>query len=130
MLARLETDEGEGWGECVADVEPGYSEEFNEGAWLVVRDHLAPALLRAGDLSIDDLDRVFAHVRGNPASPRRLIGMCAGCPRRWPGVGYVPSRRGPCVVGCEHALGAAANVCGGLAWWRWRGSGSLRWGVS
>ncbi|HET9311514.1 MAG TPA: o-succinylbenzoate synthase [Actinomycetota bacterium] len=73
MLARLETDEGEGWGECVADVEPGYSEEFNEGAWLVVRDHLAPALLRAGDLSIDDLDRVFAHVRGNPMAKAALI---------------------------------------------------------
>ena len=73
MLARLETDEGEGWGECVADVEPGYSEEFNEGAWLVVRDHLAPALLRAGDLSIGDLDRVFAHVRGNPMAKACLI---------------------------------------------------------
>jgi len=72
MLARLETDEGAGWGECVADVEPGYSEEFNEGAWLVVRDHLAPALLRAGDLSIDDLDRVFAHVRGNPMAKATL----------------------------------------------------------
>lgn len=73
MLVRLETDEGEGWGECVADVEPGYSEEFNEGAWLVVRDHLAPALLRAGDLGLDDLDRVFAHVRGNPMAKATLV---------------------------------------------------------
>ena len=51
----------------------GYSEEFNEGAWLVLRDHLAPALLRAGDATIDDLDRVFAHVRGNPMAKAALI---------------------------------------------------------
>jgi O-succinylbenzoate synthase len=73
VLVRLETDEGQGWGECVADVEPGYSEEFNEGAWLVIRDHLAPALLRAGELAIDDLDRVFAHVRGNPMAKATLV---------------------------------------------------------
>ena len=105
------------------------------GAWGLVRELFAWRVFkhrRAGGAGRAARPRhsQAAHVRGNPASPRRLIGMCAGCPRRWPGVGYVPSRRGPCVVGCEHALGAAANVCGGLAWWRWRGSGSLRWGAS
>jgi o-succinylbenzoate synthase len=73
VLVRLETDEAEGWGECVADIEPAYSEEFNDGAWLVIRDHLAPALLRAGDVSIDDLDRVLSHVRGNPMAKAAVI---------------------------------------------------------
>ena len=73
ILVRVETDEGEGWGECVADVEPGYSEEFNEGAWLVIRDHLAPALLRADRVAIDDLDRLLGHVRGNPMAKAALI---------------------------------------------------------
>ncbi len=73
VLVRLVTDDAEGWGECVADIEPGYSEEFNDGAWLVLRDHLAPALLRAGDVTIDDLDRVFAHVRGNPMAKAAMI---------------------------------------------------------
>ena len=73
VLVRLVTDAAEGWGECVADIEPGYSEEFNDGAWLVLRDHLAPALLRAGDVTIDDLDRVFAHVRGNPMAKAAVI---------------------------------------------------------
>ena len=73
VLVRLVTDAAEGWGECVADIEPGYSEEFNDGAWLVLRDHLAPALLRAGDVTIDGLDRVFAHVRGNPMAKAALL---------------------------------------------------------
>jgi O-succinylbenzoate synthase len=39
-----------GWGECVASEEPRYSEEWLEGAWIVLRDSLGPALL-AGDSS-------------------------------------------------------------------------------
>ena len=45
----VETSDAIGWGECVADTEPGFSEEWNEGAWLVIRDFLAPATFRAGD---------------------------------------------------------------------------------
>ena len=55
ILARVETDGGWGWGECVAGVEPDFSEEFNEGAWLVLRDFLGPALLRAGDISAEGI---------------------------------------------------------------------------
>ena len=73
VVVRIETDDAEGWGECVADIEPGYSEEFNEGAWLVMRDHLGPALLRAGDVAIGDLDRVFSFVRGNPMAKAALV---------------------------------------------------------
>ncbi|MGH2526322.1 MAG: o-succinylbenzoate synthase, partial [Actinomycetota bacterium] len=32
ILARVETDDAEGWGECVAGAEPDYSEEWNAGA--------------------------------------------------------------------------------------------------
>ena len=73
VLVRLETDDAHGWGECVADVEPGFSEEFNEGAWLVLRDFLGPAMMRAGDVGVDDLDRVVAFVRGNPMAKAALI---------------------------------------------------------
>ena len=53
---RVRTEHAEGWGECVADVEPGFSEEFNDGAWLVMRTFLAPALFEAGDLEPSDLE--------------------------------------------------------------------------
>ncbi len=73
VVARVETDEAEGWGECVADIGPGFSEEFNDGVWLVLRDLLAPAMFRAGDITADDLDKTFAFVRGNPMAKATLV---------------------------------------------------------
>ena len=73
ILARVVTDDAEGWGECVADREPDFSAEFNEGAWLVLRDLLAPAMFRAGEVTASDLDGVFAFVRGNPMAKATLV---------------------------------------------------------
>jgi o-succinylbenzoate synthase len=73
VLARVETREAEGWGECVADIDPSFSEEFNEGVWLVLRDFLVPALLAAGDVAPESLDAVFAFVRGNPMAKATLV---------------------------------------------------------
>jgi O-succinylbenzoate synthase len=73
IVARVETDDAEGWGECVAGPDPGFSEEFNEGAWLLIQDFLAPALFRAGDVGAADLGRVFASVRGNPMAKATLV---------------------------------------------------------
>ena len=73
LLARVETDDAEGWGECVAGVEPDFSEEWNDGVWLVLRDLLAPALLDAGEVTIDDVERAFAFVRGNPMAKATLV---------------------------------------------------------
>jgi O-succinylbenzoate synthase len=49
LVVRVETDGGEGWGECAADVDPHYSPEFNDAARLVLIDHLVPLLVAAGD---------------------------------------------------------------------------------
>ncbi len=73
LLARVETDDAEGWGECVSGIDPGYSEEFNEGAWLVIRGFLAPVLFSAGDVTTEELDSVIAGVRGNPMAKATLI---------------------------------------------------------
>ena len=74
ILARVRTDHAEGWGECVADDGyPGFSGEWIEGAWALLRDVLAPALLRAGDLEIDGVEGALAFVRGNPMAKATLI---------------------------------------------------------
>ncbi|MFL5768335.1 MAG: o-succinylbenzoate synthase [Actinomycetota bacterium] len=65
ILVRLETDDAEGWGECVAGPQPGYSEEYNEEAWITIRDHLAPRILD-NDVSSDELAMALAGVRGHP----------------------------------------------------------------
>jgi O-succinylbenzoate synthase len=76
IVLRVETDRAEGWGECVAGPEPGYSEEFNEAAWIVLRDLLVPAAFAAGDVAAGDLDRVLAGVRGHPMAKATLIDAC------------------------------------------------------
>jgi o-succinylbenzoate synthase len=73
VLVRVETDDAQGWGECVAGPNPGYSEEFNDGAWLALRDFLVPALLDAGDVDVAGLDRVLSGVRGHPMAKAALI---------------------------------------------------------
>jgi O-succinylbenzoate synthase len=73
ILVRVETDDAEGWGECVAGPDPDFSEEFNDGAWLVLRDRLAPRLFSAGNVAPEDLDGVFGNVRGNPMAKAALV---------------------------------------------------------
>lgn len=46
LLVRAVTDQGEGWGECVAGRDPFYSGEYVDGAASVIERYLAPALLR------------------------------------------------------------------------------------
>jgi o-succinylbenzoate synthase len=72
VIARIETDDALGWGECVSDVEPNFSEEWNDGAWNVIRDFLAPAMFAAGDVDVERLASVFAFVRGNPMAKATL----------------------------------------------------------
>ncbi len=66
ILARVETDDAEGWGECVAGPGPGFSEEFNEGESLA-------AYLGANK------DRVACGVSvGIPPSTEQLLEHVAG----------------------------------------------------
>jgi O-succinylbenzoate synthase len=74
VLARVRTDEAEGWGECVADDGyPGFSGEWNEGVWALVHDVLGPALLAAEDVTIDTVEDALRFVRGNPMAKAMLI---------------------------------------------------------
>jgi O-succinylbenzoate synthase len=45
LVRAIGSDGAEGWGECTAMETPRYSGEWNDGAWLVLRDHLIPAAL-------------------------------------------------------------------------------------
>ncbi len=54
-----------GWGECVTPAAPVYSEEFTDGAALVLRDHLLPGLLAGGSsLSAGEVAARLSHLRG------------------------------------------------------------------
>ncbi len=71
VVAQVDTDGADGWGECAALAAPTYSEEYAEGAWSVLKDHLVPLLLQAtrndGGL-LPDADRMsglLSSVRGH-----------------------------------------------------------------
>jgi o-succinylbenzoate synthase len=72
VLARVETNDAVGWGECVSDVEPNFSEEWNDGAWLMIRDFLAPALFAEEQVEASGVASVFSFVRGHPMAKATL----------------------------------------------------------
>lgn len=66
ILVRVETDSTAGWGECVASIDPAFSEEFNDGVWLVTENFLAPTLAMVRDLEDPaDVATALAGFRGN-----------------------------------------------------------------
>ncbi|GAA2061717.1 o-succinylbenzoate synthase [Catenulispora yoronensis] len=66
LLLRAETADGVGWGECVALPEPGYSEEYLDGASAVIRRFLLPAVAALGDFTPATAAAAMAAVPGHP----------------------------------------------------------------
>ncbi|MEX2422036.1 MAG: o-succinylbenzoate synthase [Actinomycetota bacterium] len=111
VLARVETDDAFGWGECVADALPTFSEEWNEGAWLVIKDFLVPALFAAGDVGAADLDRAFGFVRGHPMAKATLVNAMLDAELRAEGrslASYLGAERES--VECGVSVGIAASA--------------------
>jgi O-succinylbenzoate synthase len=65
LLVKAVTDEGEGWGECVAGEEPDYSSEYVEAAQHVLVHHLLPPLLERPSLAADDVAVVLRRFHGH-----------------------------------------------------------------
>ncbi|NTW03865.1 MAG: o-succinylbenzoate synthase [Oscillochloris sp.] len=65
VLVRLFADGAEGWGEAPVSTGPWYNEETYATAWVMLRDILAPMVLAADLHGPEDVDALFARVRGN-----------------------------------------------------------------
>jgi o-succinylbenzoate synthase len=55
-----------GYGECVADADPGYSYETSSTAWHILRDFLLPVILGRDIKDEQQLVSLFSGVRGHP----------------------------------------------------------------
>ncbi len=64
-LVAVRSDGIEGWGECVADEDPGYSPETNQVVFHILRDFLIPKLLSTNLDAPEQLTSLFASVRGH-----------------------------------------------------------------
>jgi O-succinylbenzoate synthase len=69
LLVRIETDEAQGWGECVAGNDPLYSSQYVDGALDVIGRFLVPWLLaherRSGTLVPADCAKVWEPIQGH-----------------------------------------------------------------
>ena len=99
LLVRAVTDQGEGWGECVAGRDPFYSGEYVDGAASVIERYLAPALLR----------RHAAEVRADG----RMTGVLIDDPSHSVGV-WVDDREQH-VAGDGEAASAAGSAAASIA---------------
>lgn len=61
-----------GYGECVADADPGYSYETVQTAWHILRDFLAPAMLGQEIGTPQALQERLSFVRGHPMAKAGL----------------------------------------------------------
>ena len=64
LLIRVESDSGEGWGECVAGSDPFYCSEYVEAAWLVLNRYLVPALLATPALTAAKVQPLLRAFKG------------------------------------------------------------------
>jgi O-succinylbenzoate synthase len=66
LLVRVAAADAEGWGECVAMSDPGYSAEYVDGAADVIRRFLLPAVASLPDPGAHAVEPLFEHVKGHP----------------------------------------------------------------
>lgn len=77
ILTRVEDTAGnEGWGECTAGEEPGYSEEWTESCWWVMKDILAPMVIGKEVESAADIWGLMKQVRGNRMAKAAIETAC------------------------------------------------------
>ncbi len=77
ILVELTTDEGiTGWGECSAEINPGYSYETVGTALHVLKEFLVPALLGKTLSSATEVPDLLSGVRGHPLAKHSLEAAC------------------------------------------------------
>ena len=65
ILVEVSSDGVSGWGEVTAGENPFYNEEWTESAWLILRDYVAPRVLRPRFASAAEVAPLTAHIRGH-----------------------------------------------------------------
>ncbi|MFP7762330.1 o-succinylbenzoate synthase [Marisediminicola sp. LYQ85] len=88
LLVRVLTDEGEGWGECVAGTDPVYSSEYVGAVAGVIRDYLAPTLLGLESITAAGVDGALRYVVGHRMAKAALEAAVLDAESRAAGVSF------------------------------------------
>jgi O-succinylbenzoate synthase len=65
VLVEVVADGISGWGEVTAGENPFYNEEWTESSWLIVRDYVAPRVLKYELASAEETASRTSHIRGH-----------------------------------------------------------------
>jgi len=65
ILVSIQSEGLTGWGECAVDRDPGYSYETTGTAWHILKDFIAPTLLRGYISDATDFQQQVAGIRGH-----------------------------------------------------------------
>jgi O-succinylbenzoate synthase len=65
ILVEVSSDGASGWGEVTCGENPFYNEEWTESAWLILRDYVAPRVIRHDFDTAADVGLRSAHIRGH-----------------------------------------------------------------
>lgn len=76
ILVRVEAEGLAGWGECASPVDPYYCPETTETCWHILKDFLAPAALRRGWETVDEMAASYRLVKGNNFAKAGLEMAC------------------------------------------------------
>ncbi|NOY98879.1 MAG: o-succinylbenzoate synthase [Chloroflexi bacterium] len=66
ILVTIRSEGLTGYGECVADRDPGYAYETSGTAWHILKDFIAPAILGQDVADPADFRRRVHHIKGHP----------------------------------------------------------------
>jgi len=66
LLIAISCEGMTGWGECVANISPGYSYETTETAWHILTEFLIPEVLKGDIENPEELAPILSFVRGHP----------------------------------------------------------------
>ncbi|MSO60438.1 MAG: o-succinylbenzoate synthase [Ilumatobacteraceae bacterium] len=72
LLVNAYTGDGHGWGECVAQVDPFYSEEFIDGAQMVLETWLIPQVLAQQSVVAEDVPELLKNIKGHRSAKAAL----------------------------------------------------------
>lgn len=111
LLLRAETTQGYGWGECVALPEPGYSEEYLDGAAEVIRRFLLPAVAAVEELTPARAAAAMAGIPGHPMAKATVEMAVTDAWLRARGVSYADYLGGVrSEVECGVSVGIADSI--------------------
>jgi o-succinylbenzoate synthase len=112
ILVEVIADGVSGWGEITCGEHPFYNEEWTDAAWTIVRDYVAPRVLRQRFGSACEVGERSAHIRGHQMARGGVEAACWDLEARLNGVPLYRQIGGGAFqeIGCGVSIGIQNTV--------------------